>query len=249
MKRRTKARERKDISWYVLCPSCRSRINLDECPIPGGMTYNVEYCYECGAEIEIYPPDEKQGGEKLRIIIRLLLRIYYYLRCSYKIWEVRHLQEYTLVYTTKENVQIGVYLGRKPESPYDFIVKFREPGKQERTPAHVHLIVEMCVKHTHNPLFTLKLKEHILTMLKTINSVSSFPSTLQFFKPEHIELFKELDRVGEFTIEFLFVVTELLAIQEKTNYPEGSLTESLYKDFGVKDRFSVIQKAVLKRLR
>lgn len=44
-------------------------------------------------------------------------------------------------------------------------------------------------------------------------------------------------------------MTELLAIQEKTNYPTGSLTESLYKDFGVKDRFSVIQKAVLKRLR
>jgi len=42
---------------------------------------------------------------------------------------------------------------------------------------------------------------------------------------------------------------ELTVIQERTNYPEGSLTENLYKDFGVKDRFSVIQKAVLKRLR
>lgn len=52
----------------------------------------------------------------------------------------------------------------------------------------------------------------------------------------------------EFTIEFMLVVTELMAIQEKTNYPRGSLTESLYKDFGVKNRFSVIQKAVLKRL-
>jgi len=49
--------------------------------------------------------------------------------------------------------------------------------------------------------------------------------------------------VGEFTIEFLLVVTELIGIQEKTNYPEGSLTESLYRDFGVADRFSVIQKA------
>ncbi|MGC8928558.1 MAG: hypothetical protein ACP5QK_11630 [Myxococcota bacterium] len=40
-----------------------------------------------------------------------------------------------------------------------------------------------------------------------------------------------------------------MAIQKKTNYPEGSLTESLYGDFGVKDRFHIIQKAVLKRLR
>jgi hypothetical protein len=185
----------------------------------------------------------------MKKMISLLKTVYYYLELSYKIWKVRRLQEDDLVYTTKENVQICVYPGKKPESPYDFIVKFRELNKRERTPAHVHLIVEMYVKHAHNPSLTLKLKEHILTMLGQIKPINSFPPTLQFFKPEHIEQFKDLDKVGEFTIEFLLVVTELMAIQEKTNYPEGSLTESLYKDFGVKDRFQVIQKAVLKRLR
>ena len=102
----------------------------------------------------------------------------------------------------------------------------------------------MYVKHAHNPLLTLKLKEHILTMLSQIKPVNSFPPNLQFFKPTHIEQFKDLDRVGEFNIEFLLVVTELVAIQERTNYPTGTLTESLYKSFGVKDRFQVIQKAV-----
>jgi hypothetical protein len=111
------------------------------------------------------------------------------------------------------------------------------------------MIVEMYVKHAHNPSLTLKLKEHILQMLSQIKPINFFPPELQFFKPEHVEPFKELDKVGEFSVEFLFVVSELMAIQEKTNYPAGSLTESLYKDFGVKDRFSVIQKAVLKRLR
>ena len=72
---------------------------------------------------------------------------------------------------------------------------------------------------------------------------------MQFFKPENIIPFQDLDNVGEFTVEFLLVTAELIAIQEKTNYPEGSLTESLYNDFGVKDRFSVINKAVLKRIR
>jgi len=159
------------------------------------------------------------------------------------------LQEDDLVYTTKANVQIGVYPGKKPESPYDFIVRFREPDKRERTPAHVHLIVEMYVKHAYNPSLTLRLRDHILTMLSQIKPINSFPPTLQFFKAEHIEPFKELDKVGEFSVEFMLVVTELMAIQEKTNYPLGSLTESLYRDFGAKDRFQVIQKAVLKRLR
>ena len=107
----------------------------------------------------------------------------------------------------------------------------------------------MYVKYAHNPSLTLKLKDHILTMLGQIEPVNFFPPGLQFFNPEQIDPFRDLDKVGEFTVEFLLVVTELMAIQEKTNYPGGSLTESLYKGFGVKDRFSVIQKAVWKRLR
>jgi hypothetical protein len=188
-------------------------------------------------------------NKKVKRLSKFPETLYHYLKSSYKIWRVKRVREDDLVYTTKANVQIGVYPGKKPESPYDFIVKFREPNKRERTPAHVHLIVEMYVKHAYNPSLTLKLKDHILIMLSHIKPISSFPPNLQFFKPEHIEPFRDLDKVGEFTTEFLLAVTELMAIQEKTNYPAGSLTESLYKDFGVKDRFSVIQKAVLKRLR
>lgn len=181
--------------------------------------------------------------------IRLLEALYYYLQASYKIWRVKCVQEDDLVYITKRNVKIAVYPGRKPESPYDFIVKYQKPTKRERTPAHVHLIVEMYVKHAYNPSLTLKFRDHILKMFENIEPIDYFPPRLQYFKPEHVEPFRELDKVGEFSIEFMLVVTELMAIQEKTNYPAGSLTASLYGDFGVKDRFSVIQKAVLKRLR
>jgi hypothetical protein len=102
----------------------------------------------------------------------------------------------------------------------------------------------MYVKHAYNPSLTLKLRDHILKMLSQIKPVTSFPPALQLFKPEHIEPFKELDNVGEFTVEFLLAAIELVAIQEKTNYPTGNLTESLYESFGVKDRFQVIQKAI-----
>jgi len=79
----------------------------------------------------------------MKRLFKLLKTIYYYLQSSYKIWKVRRLQEDDLVYTTKENIHFEVYPGTKQQSPYDFIVKFREPGKRLRTPAHVHLIVEM----------------------------------------------------------------------------------------------------------
>jgi len=64
MSRRAKARERKDGTWYIICPSCKHRISLTECPAPGGMNYNVEFCYECGAEIEIYQISEKDEMAK-----------------------------------------------------------------------------------------------------------------------------------------------------------------------------------------
>ena len=83
----------------------------------------------------------------MRNLLRLLKTIYYYLKTSYKIWRVKRVQKDDLVYTTTENVRIEVYPGSKRQSPYDFIVKFREPGKRERTPAHVHLI-EGCMLST-----------------------------------------------------------------------------------------------------
>lgn len=173
----------------------------------------------------------------------LMVAVYYHVLCSYRVWRVSRCQKDDVVYTTSHNVEVRVYPGKKRQSPYDFIVKFKERGKRERTPRHVHLIVEMYVKYAHNPDLTMQLRNHILKMFEHIQPVDSFPPVLQFFKPEHIEPFRDLDNVGEFTVEFLLVVTELIGIQEKTNYPEGSLTESLYRDFGVADRFSVIQKA------
>ncbi len=44
--------------WYIRCPVCKSRMELDECPIPGGMNNNIEVCYECGVDIEVQPSSE-----------------------------------------------------------------------------------------------------------------------------------------------------------------------------------------------
>lgn len=152
----------------------------------------------------------------------------------------------TLIYTTQSGVEIFVEKGEKSQSPYDFKVRFREPGKRERTPTHVHLIVEIYVKHAFNSKLTLELKNHILDVFSKIQPINYYPPQLQVFKPEHIKPFMDLDKVGEFSVEFMLVTTELIMIQEKTNYPRGSLTQRLYADFGVKDRFSVIHSAVFR---
>ncbi|MEM2258923.1 MAG: hypothetical protein QXE46_03380 [Candidatus Thermoplasmatota archaeon] len=153
------------------------------------------------------------------------------------------------IYKTREGIVIGTIPGRKSESPFDFRVLYKQPGKNVRTPKHIHLIVEMYVKHAYCPDLTLKLRNHFLEVFDSIKPINYYPPQLQYFKSEHIQPFKKLDEVGEFSVEFMLVATELIMIQEKTNYPEGSLTRQLYNDFGVKDRFSVINSATLKRIR
>jgi len=154
-----------------------------------------------------------------------------------------------LIWTTQNGVEIAVERGKKPESLHDFVVRFREPEKQWRTPKHIHLIVELYVKEAYNKELTHQLRDHLLQVFQAVQPIVSYPPDLQFFKPEHAQPFEPLNAVGEMSVEFLLVVSELIFIQEKTNYQGGSLTYKLYQDFGVKDRFTVVNTATLKRQR
>ncbi len=126
-----------------------------------------------------------------------------------------------LIYTTKDGTEIWSAKGRKTESAHDFIVKFRVRGKRERTPKHIHLIVEMYVKYAFDPDLTMKLRNQILSAFEKIKPIDYYPPKLQVFKSGDEMPFNNLDKVGEFSAEFLLVASELIMIQEKTNYPKG----------------------------
>lgn len=148
------------------------------------------------------------------------------------------------VHRTRRGVIISVYEGgKKDRSQYDFIVKYTEPSKRERTPKHIHLIVDLYLKWAGNKSLTLKLRDHMLTVFDKIRPVTRFPPSLQVFDPTNAESLKDLNSFGEYDVEFVLVVSELLMIQEKTNYPLGSMTQSMYAAFGKQDIFGVISSA------
>jgi len=103
--------------------------------------------------------------------------------------------------------------------------------------------VELYVKQAHNSPLTMRLRDHLLGLYERLTPMSAYPPALQVFRAGDDAPFRELDDVGEFSAEFLLVVSELIFIQEKTNYPTGSMTQKLYKAFGEKDRFGVIAMA------
>ena len=145
------------------------------------------------------------------------------------------------VYTTRNGVKVCVLPGVK--SAHDFKVVYTEPGKRTRTPRHVHMIVELYVKQAHDGPTTMRLRDHLLRLYDKLTPMAAYPPALQVFQPGDDAPFRSLDAVGEFSVEFLLVVSELIFIQEKTNYPAGSMTQRLYKAFGEKDRFGVIAMA------
>ena len=150
-----------------------------------------------------------------------------------------------LVYKTEGGVEILVSRGRK--SPLDFKVHYREPNKRIRTPKHIHLIIDLYMKMSKNEQLTMKLVDHIIDLIKKIKPVKEFPPKLQIFSKEKLVEFEELSRYGEYSVEFLLVVTELIMIQEATNYPTGKMNLRLFNKFKNKeDIFSVVSAATFR---
>ena len=144
------------------------------------------------------------------------------------------------VWATEGNVQLVVGQGTK--SDHDFIVRYKEPGKAQRTPQHVHLIVDLYLKRMGNRELTSHLVDHIINnILKKVQASNSYPPAMQVFDPTCVEQFKPLEQYGEYSIEFLLVVIEFIMIQEKTNYPTGTITIRMFEKFRAgADIFSVI---------
>ena len=147
-----------------------------------------------------------------------------------------------LIYTTKKGVQIFVIPGIK--SPNDFIVKYKEPGKRTRTPKHIHLIIDLYLKKAGNHESTLELINKIINIIKHVRPANNFPPQLDQFIPTISEQFADLDKYGEYSVEFLLVIAELIMIQEKTNYPDGTLNLDVFSNFyNGADIFSIVSTA------
>ena len=152
----------------------------------------------------------------------------------------------THFYRTANNIDIYIEQGNK--SDYDFIVRYQEPGKRVRTPQHIHIIVDLYRKFEAEPNLTNTFVDHIIdNIIKTVVPSETYPPTLQVFDTTHISEFEGLSGVSEYSVEFLLMVVELIMIQERTNYPNGTLNLKLFQKFrDNEDIFSVVSAATFR---
>lgn len=103
------------------------------------------------------------------------------------------------------------------------------------------------MKKVSEKKLTLDLAREFLKMLPNLKQAEDFPPKFQEFSKERFFRFKKLDDYGEYSVEFLAATFDLIMIQEKTNYPDGTINRKLFEAFlEEKDIFSVVSAATFR---
>lgn len=136
-------------------------------------------------------------------------------------------------------------------STYDIVIKYKKDGTRIRTPKHIHWVVDILMKMQGNEMLT---KEYLNAIQNCWNRCvpltrNDFNSLKQLIEAGeatvNLARYFPLNTFGEYDVEFLYVLMELLAVQEKTNradaYMFGNIIEELLEVD--RDLFKIISTA------
>lgn len=142
---------------------------------------------------------------------------------KYKKDGVEHfsVREIGLDYGTK----IGVFEGSRGANPeHDIIIKYQEEGKRLRTPKHIHWVIDLLIKKEHNRELTLEFMKYLREMYDKVEAFKSKEDRqaceLKETTKEKLKPFEELNEYGEYKVEFIGHLIELMIKMEKNTPPE-----------------------------
>jgi hypothetical protein len=120
---------------------------------------------------------------------------------------------------------IGVFAGSRGYiKDHDILIKYQEKGKRLRTPKHIHWVIDLLIKKEHNKKLTLKFMEYLRGMYDKVEGFKSKEDRakceLRETTPEKLKPFQELNKHGEYKIDFIAHLIELMIKMEKNTPPE-----------------------------
>lgn len=108
-------------------------------------------------------------------------------------------------------------------SQFDIVIKYKKKGQKIRTPKHIHWTVDMLMKLQGDEALT---RRYLLAIQHcwntcvplTNNDFATLKNLIEYGeKIIDITQYSTLSLFGEYNVEFLYVLMQLLAVQEKTN--------------------------------
>ncbi len=146
---------------------------------------------------------------------------------------------------------IGVFEGSRGAVPdHDILIKYREKDKRLRTPKHIHWVIDLLIKKEHNKELTLKFMKYLRNMYDKVDAFKSKKDRenciLKETTSEKLKPFEELNEYGEYKVEFIGHLIELMIKMEKNTPPEKPahvFKELMDAMISEKEIFVVVSKA------
>jgi len=151
----------------------------------------------------------------------------------------------------EDETKIGIFKGSRGHNPdLDIIIKYQEKGKRVRTPKHIHWVIDMLIKKEHNKELSLKFLKYLRDMYERVDGFKNKEDRdnceLKETTSEKLKKFVELNQYGEYSVEFIGHLIELMIKMEK-NMPEDNparvfkeLMDSMLKE---EEIFVIVSKA------
>jgi len=120
---------------------------------------------------------------------------------------------------------IGVFEGSRGANPdHDILIKYQEQGKRLRTPKHIHWVIDLLIKKEHNRKLTLEFMKYLRDMYDKVEPFESKEDRkkciLKQTTSEKLKPFLELNKYGEYKVDFIGHLIELMIKMEKNTPPE-----------------------------
>ena len=120
---------------------------------------------------------------------------------------------------------IGVFEGNRGANPdHDILIKYQESGKRLRTPKHIHWVIDLLIKKEHNKKLTLEFMKYLRDMYNKVeqfkNKEDRKKCILKETTKEKLKKFEELNKYGEYKVDFIGHLIELMIKMEKNTPPE-----------------------------
>ncbi len=151
----------------------------------------------------------------------------------------------------KNSVRVGIFQGSKGQKPdLDIVIKYLDLNKSNRlrTPKHIHWVIDLLIKKQHNRHLTMDFIMYLYKMWHNLQPLTTKSEQLEILErlspKKDLEKFDELNKYGEYSVEFIAYVIELFVIEEKTGMKGAFMFKELFDSLLMeKDIFYVVSKA------